>query len=275
VTHKTSWWSGKDTGRALYYLWTTGELMVKTRNGTGKVFDLRERLAPKKYDRVVKEPAADDYFAVKAFRQLNITTIQEWRLWFAGLIDRKVEREEALERLSALERKGILQRVLLQEDDREPRYLLSEDLPLIETLQAGRMPDAWQPLETSTDREVTILAPLEIVSARGRAARIFDFEYVWEVYKPASQRRWGYYTLPVLYGDRLVARFDAKLERNTRTLQIKGFWLEEGQKLDKRFTSALKAGIKRFMVFSGAEKIECSGSIVPEVGGLLGGLKNS
>jgi uncharacterized protein YcaQ len=275
VTHKTSWWSGKDTGRALYYLWTTGELMVKTRNGTGKVFDLRERLAPKKYDRVVKEPAADDYFAVKAFRQLNITTIQEWRLWFAGLIDRKVEREEALERLSALERKGILQRVLLQEDDREPRYLLSEDLPLIETLQAGRMPDAWQPLETRTDREVTILAPLEIVSARGRAARIFDFEYVWEVYKPASQRRWGYYTLPVLYGDRLVARFDAKLERNTRTLQIKGFWLEEGQKLDKRFTSALKAGIKRFMVFSGAEKIECSGSIVPEVGGLLGGLKNS
>jgi uncharacterized protein YcaQ len=275
VTHKTSWWSGKDTGRALYYLWTTGELMVKTRNGTGKVFDLRERLAPVKYDRVVKESIADDYFAVKAFCQLNITTVQEWRLWFAGLIDRKVEREEALERLAALERKGILQRVLLEEDDREPRYLLSEDVPLIETLQTGRIPDAWQPLETTTDREVTVLAPLEIVSARGRAAKIFDFDYVWEVYKPAHQRRWGYYTLPVLYGDRLVARFDAKLERNTRTLQIKGFWLEEGQKLDKRFISALKAGIKRFMVFSGAEKIECSESVRPEVGELLGGLKNS
>jgi uncharacterized protein YcaQ len=122
---------------------------------------------------------------------------------------------------------------------------------------------------------VTVLAPLEIVSARGRAAKIFDFDYVWEVYKPAHQRRWGYYTLPVLYGDRLVARFDAKLERNTRTLQIKGFWLEEGQKLDKRFISALKAGIKRFMVFSGAEKIECSESVRPEVGELLGGLKNS
>ena len=55
VTHKTSWWSGKDTGRALYYLWTTGELLVKSRNGTGKVFDLRERLVPKKYNRIASE----------------------------------------------------------------------------------------------------------------------------------------------------------------------------------------------------------------------------
>ena len=53
--------------------------------------------------------------------------------------------------------------------------MLSEDLPLIETLQAGRIPDAWQPLETTTDREVTILAPLEIVSARGRAAKDLRF----------------------------------------------------------------------------------------------------
>jgi uncharacterized protein YcaQ len=274
VTHKSSWWSGKDTGRALYYLWTTGELMVKTRNGTGKVFDLRERLAPRKYDRVVKESAADDYFAVKAFHQLNITTVQEWRLWFAGLIDRKVGREEALERLSALERKGTLQRIFLQEDAREPRYLLGEDLPLIETLQTGRIPDAWQPLETTTDQEVSILAPLEIVSARGRAARIFDFDYVWEVYKPVHQRRWGYYTLPILYGDRLVARFDSKLERSRMTLLIKGFWLEDGQKLNRHFNTALKAGFKRFMGFCGAEKIECSESVMPEVGELLGRLKN-
>ncbi len=249
VTHKTSWWSGKDTGRALYYLWTTGELLVKSRNGTGKVFDLRERLIPKKYDRIARESDADDYYALKTFRQLNIVTAQIWRNWFAGQIERKVEGEEALERLGALERKGILQRVLLQEDDRESRYLLSEDLPLIETLQAGRIPDAWQPLETTTEREVTILAPLEIVSARGRAAKIFDFDYVWEVYKPTAQRRWGYYTLPVLYGDRLVARFDAKLERSTMTLQIKGFWLEDEQKLDRRFISALRAGYKRFMQF--------------------------
>jgi uncharacterized protein YcaQ len=275
VSHKTSWWSGKDTGRALYYLWTCGELMIRGRNGTGKVFDLRERVAPKKYDRVVKESVADDYFALKAFHQLNITTAQEWRLWFAGLIDRRVERDEALERLSVLEKKGTVRPIRLEEDQREPRYMFADDLPLLETLQAGRIPDAWGPLETTTDQEVTVLAPLEIACARGRAARVFDFDYVWEVYKPESQRRWGYYTLPVLYGDRLVARFDAKLERSSNTFQIRGFWLEEGQKMDRRFSSALKAGMRRFMTFCGAYRMLCSGHGTPEVGEILGGLKCS
>jgi uncharacterized protein YcaQ len=256
VKHKTSWWSGKDTGRALYYLWTCGELLIKKRNGTGKVFDLRERLAPKKYDRIVKESVADEFYALKAFRQLNIATLQEWRLWFADLIERKVTRDEALERISALESKGILTRLTLEEDGREPRYMLAEDLPLLEKVMRGRIPETWQPLENTTGQEVTILAPLEIVSARRRAASVFDFDYVWEVYKPERQRRWGYYTLPVLYGDRLVARFDSKLERSSSTLQIKGFWLEEGQKLDKRFTAAFQRGMGRFMTFLPAIRIK-------------------
>ena len=74
----------------------------------------------------------------------------------------------------------------------------------------------------------SFLAPLDPVSARGRAKPLFDFEYVWEVYKPVDQRRWGYYTLPVLWGDRLVARFDSKLDRSTDTLVINGLWLEDG-----------------------------------------------
>jgi uncharacterized protein YcaQ len=52
---------------------------------------------------------------------------------------------------------------------------------------------------------VRFLAPLDIVSARGRAQQLFDFEYVWEVYKPAHRRRWGYYVLPILWGYRLAA----------------------------------------------------------------------
>ena len=214
--------------------------------------------------------AADDYYAVKAFRQFNLATVQVWRNWFAGQIERKVDQAEAAERLAALEAQGVIQAIILEEDDREPRFILSDDLPLLESLLSGRIPEAWQPLETTTEQEVTVLAPLEIVSARGRAAKVFDFDYVWEVYKPASQRRWGYYTLPVLYGDRLVARFDAKLDRSSSTLQVKGFWLEEGQKLDKRFVTALRAGMKRFLIFTGAEKLLCSGPGSAEMGEMLG-----
>jgi uncharacterized protein len=272
VVQKTSWWSGKDTGRALYYLWTTGELLVKSRNGTSKVFDLHERLVPKQYDRIASESDADDFYALKTYRQLNIATAQVWRNWFAGQIERPVDKSEAAGRMSTLETQGVIQRIILQEDDRELRFILSEDMPLLEGLLSGHIPETWQPLETTTEQEMTILAPLEIASARGRAKKVFDFDYVWEVYKPESQRRWGYYTLPVLYGDRLAVRFDSKLDRSNMTLQIKGFWLEEGQKTDRRFIAALKAGMKRFLIFTGAEKLTCSGPGSAEVGEMLGKL---
>ena len=104
----------------------------------------------------------------------------------------------------------------------------SEATPaLLDDLIAGGVPQAWTPLETTTTEEVVFLAPLDPVSARGRAKELFGFDYVWEVYKPGSQRKFGYYTLPVLWGDRLVARFDSKLDRTTSTFVILGLWLED------------------------------------------------
>jgi uncharacterized protein YcaQ len=93
------------------------------------------------------------------------------------------------------------------------------------------------------------------VSARGRAKVLFGFDYVWEVYKPASQRKFGYYTLPVLWGDRLVARFDSKLDRTTNTFILLGFWLEDkALGKDEAFAEALARGFARFVTFLGANK---------------------
>lgn len=128
-------------------------------------------------------------------------------------------------------------------------------LPLLEELHAGRTPAAWQSLGLSTEDEVTFLAPLEIVSARGRALPLFQFDYKWEVYKPLEQRRWGYYVLPILYGDRLVARFEPKLDRAGRTLAILGFWLEQDTRLDERLEADLAAALRRFAAFVGADQI--------------------
>ena len=98
---------------------------------------------------------------------------------------------------------------------------------LIEALEGGRIPAAWAPLETTTEEEATFLSPLDPVSARGRAKPLFGFDYVWEVYKPVEKRTFGYYTMPILWGDRLVGRFDPKLDRSTGTLVINGLWLED------------------------------------------------
>jgi uncharacterized protein YcaQ len=134
---------------------------------------------------------------------------------------------------------------------------LASDARALAELIAGRVPAAWAPLETSTTDEAVFLAPLDHVSARGRAKILFGFDYVWEVYKPAHQRRFGYYALPVLWGDRLVARFDSKLDRTTNTFVILGLWLEDkALGKDEAFAEALAAGFARFVKFLGAGKLD-------------------
>jgi len=124
-------------------------------------------------------------------------------------------------------------------------------------LSAGRVPQVWTPLETNTTEEVVFLAPLDPVSARGRAKVLFGFDYVWEVYKPEHKRRFGYYTLPILWGDRLVARFDSKLDRTTNTFVILGLWLDdEALGKDEAFAEALAGGFARFVTFLGASKLD-------------------
>jgi uncharacterized protein YcaQ len=136
---------------------------------------------------------------------------------------------------------------------------LAEDVSALEMLEIGKTPRGWRPKEMSTLDEVTFLSPLDIVSARGRAKKLFDFDYVWEVYVPAHKRRWGYYVLPILYGDDLVARFDPKLDRKTMTLEIKGFWLEEpATGKDVLFANAFAKGLGRFARFLGARKVDVS-----------------
>jgi uncharacterized protein len=243
-----------DTSLALYYLWFSGELMTWGRRRFERLYDLRERIAPPELAHTASPEEAEDYFMLEPFQRLGLVSARDFRSSFSGAIERRLDEAEAGERLSALVSAGVLAEVHL-ESQRLPFYTLTGELAHLEALHAGRVPDDWLPLETTTEEEMTVLAPLEIASARGRAKVLFDFDYVWEVYKPVEQRRWGYYTLPLLWGDRLVARFDARLERTTRTLRVLGFWLEPGITPDAAFKSALDAGMQRFLMFLGAENI--------------------
>jgi len=264
--------SGKDTGQALYYLWLAGELMTHSRRGLDRVYDLRSRIAPPDLDYAAAPDEADDYFARKTMRQLGMVTERGWRNWFAGTIERPVDKAEAAARFDTLLAAGTIVPIALESDAKTPRYVLAEDFPLLEALHAGKLPEAWQPPETTNTSEMIFFAPLEIVSTRGRALPLFGFEYLWEVYKPQAKRRWGYYTLPILYGDKLVARFDSKLERSARTLVIKGFWLESDTQVNDRFASALIAGFRRFMQFVGADRLDLTPAVSSDVRGRLAGI---
>ena len=256
--HGDNYRSGKDTGLAMYYLWLTGELMTHHRSKFERVFDFRRNIAPPHVNRKATIAQAEDYFARKALAFKGLSTAKGWADSWSGFIERRVSRDEAQQRLNKLRAKGEVLTVNV-EGWKESLVTLAADAPLLTALEANEIPDSWRPLDTTTSEEAVFLAPLDIVSARGRAKVVFGFDYVWEVYKPMEQRRWGYYTLPILYGDRLVARFDPKLDRTTNTLVINGLWLEESSLAeDAAFIDALACGLKRFMRLLNAERIDLS-----------------
>src|SRR5215207_5571007 len=245
----------KDTALALYDMWLCGELMIHHREGFSRIYDFRENIAPRDHDYVANEMEAEDFF----LRQ-NISFLGLFR---EGLLKPALQydlqhtysRAAVSELLAARLEWGHLKLVNI-EGGRDTYLVLAKDVPALDSLEQGKVPKGWKPKETTTLEEVTFLSPLDIVSARGRAKKLFDFEYKWEVYTPVEKRRWGYYVLPILYGDDLVARLDLKLDRTTMTLEIKGFWHEDDAPVkDIDFANALARGLTRFVKFLGAKKV--------------------
>jgi len=103
---------------------------------------------------------------------------------------------------------------------------------------------------TQAERRAVILAPLDpYVWDRKRLAALWGFGYTWEVYVPAAKRKYGPYTLPVLWGDRFVARLDPSLDRKRRVLRIKNLWFEDDAPRDPQLFTDLAAEIARFATF--------------------------
>jgi hypothetical protein len=251
-TRTQSYRGRKDSALALYYLWRTGEVMTHHRDRFERVYAFTEEVAPAHLIRESDEAEADRFLIKKdvsfsGLSRLNRTS-DSWQ--------RGVPFSKARQILEAMLADGEVIEVQV-EGWKAVHYALGSDAKMLSDLSAGRVPEVWTPLETTTTEEVVFLAPLDHVSARGRAKVLFSFDYVWEVYKPEHQRRFGYYTLPVLWGDRLVARFDSKLDRTTSTFIILGLWLED-QALgkDEAFAEALACGFARFVTFLGASQLD-------------------
>jgi hypothetical protein len=238
---------------ALYYLWRTGEVMTHHRENFERVYALTEAVAPAHLIRESDEAETDRFLIKKEVSFSGLSRLSRTSDSFHG---RGEPDRAAKQLLGAMLADGDLIEVQV-EGWKAMHYALGRDAKVLRDLSAGRAPKAWTPLETTTTEEAVFLAPLDPVSARGRAKGLFGFDYVWEVYKPEHQRKFGYYTLPVLWGDRLVARFDSKLDRTTNTFVILGLWLEDkALGKEEAFAEALARGLARFVVFLGASKLE-------------------
>jgi uncharacterized protein YcaQ len=256
-TRTQSYRGRKDSALALYYLWRTGEVMTHHRERFERVYALTETVAPAQLIYESDEVETDRFLIKKEVSFSGLSRLQRAADAFHG----RGEPDRAAQKLrETMLADGDLIEVKV-EGWKAIHYALGSDAAALQALSAGRIPPAWAPLATTTVEEVVFLAPLDPVSARGRAKVLFGFDYVWEVYKPEHQRKFGYYTLPILWDDRLVARFDSKLDRAQRapanTFVILGLWLEdEALASDEAFAVALARGFVRFVTFLGARKLD-------------------
>jgi uncharacterized protein YcaQ len=253
-TRTQSYRGRKDSSLALYYLWRTGEVMTHHRENFERVYALAEAVAPAQLLYESSEAEADRFLIKKDVSFLGLSRLfRSQDAFHRGVPFNPGELQQIVASLLA---DGDLIEVQV-EGWKQTHYALGSDAQALNDLNAGRIPESWTPLERSTTEEVVFLAPLDPVSARGRSKVLFGFDYVWEVYKPEHLRKFGYYTLPILWGDRLVGRFDSKLDRATQTFVILGLWLEdETLGTDEAFAEALACGLARFVTFLGARQLD-------------------
>jgi uncharacterized protein YcaQ len=251
-TRTESYRGRKDSALALYYLWYTGEVMTHHREGFERVYALAEAVAPADLLRESGEEETDRYLVKKEISFSGLSRPSALDTFLRGLPHGKAYKQV----INALLADGEIIEVKV-EGWKAVHYALADDVKLFSDLTAGRVPKKWTPLETTTSEEAVFLGPWDQVVARGRAKTVFGFDYVLEVYKPQHLRRFGYYTLPVLWDDQFVARFDSKLDRATNTFVILGLWLEKkALGRNEAFAEALASGFARFVTFLGANKLD-------------------
>ena len=102
-----------------------------------------------------------------------------------------------------------------------------------------------------------LLAPLDcLLWDRKLIRELFDFDYTWEIYTPKEKRKYGYYVLPLLYGENFVGRVEAVPDRAADTLQVRRIWYEDGKTPGRALSAAVEKRLLKFAAFNGCSRLE-------------------
>ncbi len=229
-----SWHGPKLVKNILRALWYTGRTVTHHRDKGRHVYSLPGAVIPERY--LAQEVSADESLRHIVLRRHQNT----------GLL-----RPNADAALWA-PLKGAARRPLVDALVEEGELVKLE----IDTQTYHALPHVLASLEKPlANPRMTFLAPLDSLMWDRKALRhLFDFDYIWEVYKPERERKWGYYVLPVFYGDRFVARFDSRLIGTT--WHLLRWWWEEDVTPDAATLTSLEAAVGKFKRYLNADKVK-------------------
>lgn len=277
LDHTVDWsWAPTRLSRAaLEAMFHTGEVIVHRKEGNRKIYDLARRHLPTEYfEAPAPHPASshphasdhapfsseEEYSDWRILRRISSVGLLWGRAGDAWLdTGKSAVRSAALQRLQA---RGEIHS--LQVDGIPSRFFIpATALPLLEQVTRKlRTKDG----DSQAPAHATIIAPLDnLMWDRTLVEQLFGFRYRWEVYKPAAQREFGYYVLPVLYGDRFIARFEPGRNKSTGSLLIKNWWWEPDFQPGAAAIEALLGCFRRFCSFLGTETVEISDQAAAEV----------
>jgi uncharacterized protein len=231
-----SWWGWGPSKTALEYLWRAGELAVARRDGFEKIYDLAERIIPAglREARPTRRQTVD-WACREALARLGFATPSE----LANFFD-LIELAEARDWAKAALRKKEIAEVAVTNTDGSTRSALA--FPSIEADIAALVP---------SPASARFISPFDpVIRDRKRASRLFGFDYTIEVFVPEKKRRYGYYVLPILEGERFIGRADLKAHRAEGRIEVKGLWPEPGLRLDRRHRAGIDAALAELSRFA-------------------------
>lgn len=226
------WGHKKLSSAALDYLYSSGDLCVADKKGVQKYFDFTENVLPKELlnqDDMESEEEFLQWYIKRRIRSVGFLWDKRGGAWQGHYISDRKTRAEVITKLVS---NGELITFHIEGID-EPFYMVAEDERFF-TQPTGK-------------KQVKFLAPLDnMLWDRDLVSTLFDFDYSWEVYTPVVKRKYGYYVLPVLYGDKIVARFEPERVSYSEIFTIKNWWWEDKVTITEELIEEVHNAICRF-----------------------------
>lgn len=251
--HSSMHWSGhwqnqSNAARSvLEQLYTDGVLLIHHKSGSRKYYDLAERyFSPELLN--AGNPCPDDMALLRWRIKRRVGAVgMLWNRRSDAWLGINMSTEQRNAAINALEADGIIVKAEV-ESIRSPLFFLSEDIPLMEAVRQGVL---------DTRPRLEFLAPLDpMLWDRKLVEALWDYHYKWEIYTPVNQRKYGYYVLPILYGDKFVGRIEAAADRKAATLVVRNIWYEDGVRPTKKLARAIEGACRRLAKFNDCVQIK-------------------
>ena len=248
-TAKNRWGHREISGALMDYLYLAGKLGVYKKQNTQKVYDLIENIIPKKIinarDPFSKEDEFLEWYFHRRIGSLGAVWNRSGTAWLGCYLNNSELRKKAFTVLA--EKKKIIP--INVPELNEVFYIQKSSLSFLEN-------------KPQYDSIARFLAPLDnLIWDRNMVKKVFNFEYTWEVYVPEAKRKYGYYVLPVLYQNKIIARMEPFKYIKGEPLKIKNWWWETsyteyGTKIKSEMNNAVKTGLNIFASYLGANGID-------------------